>query len=82
MTGPPFNFPAVGVYVTLLNSTFQIGINQNTCVTYGNATTGHTGVIQAGMCDGSVKQISQGTSPTSYNLALIPNDGLPLPQDW
>jgi hypothetical protein len=36
----------------------------------------------AGMGDGSVKMISQGTSATAYNLALIPNDGYPMPQDW
>lgn len=82
LTGPPYIFPAVGVYITPPDSYFQIGINQNTCLTYGNASTGHTGVIQAGMCDGSVKQIAQGTSATAYDLGLIPNDGLPMTSDW
>jgi prepilin-type N-terminal cleavage/methylation domain-containing protein len=82
MSGPPYTFPAVGVYLTPPNAVYQVGINENTCVTYANASTGHTGVIQAGMCDGSVKSISQGTSQTSYDLALIPNDGIPIPQDW
>jgi prepilin-type N-terminal cleavage/methylation domain-containing protein len=82
MITTPITFPAVGVYLSPPNSYFQIGASQNTCVTFANASAGHTGVIQAGMCDGSVKQIAQGTSQTTYNLALIPNDGYPMPSDW
>jgi prepilin-type N-terminal cleavage/methylation domain-containing protein len=76
------SLPAVGVYLTSPNSYFQIGANQNTCATSLDASTGHTGVIMAGMGDGRVKMISQGTSAISYNLALIPNDGYPMPSDW
>jgi prepilin-type N-terminal cleavage/methylation domain-containing protein len=64
---------------------FGIGLNQNTCsetTMLDNATTGHVGVIQAGMGDGSVKMISQGMSVYTYNLALIPNDGFPMGPDW
>jgi prepilin-type N-terminal cleavage/methylation domain-containing protein len=73
---------AVGVYLTPPNSYFQIGANQNTCATSLDASTGHTGVILAGMGDGRVKQIAQGMSAVTYNLALIPNDGYPMPSDW
>jgi prepilin-type N-terminal cleavage/methylation domain-containing protein len=83
LSGPlSSTLPAVGVYLTPPNSYFQVGANENTCATFANASTGHTGVILAGMGDGSVKMISQGTSATTYNLALIPNDGYPMPQDW
>jgi prepilin-type N-terminal cleavage/methylation domain-containing protein len=76
------NLPAVGVFVTPPNSYFQVSANQNTCGSYYQATSGHTAVILAGMCDGSVKMVAQGTSSTAWNLALIPNDGLPMPPDW
>jgi prepilin-type N-terminal cleavage/methylation domain-containing protein len=61
---------------------FQIAATDATCITYANASTGHTGVILAGLGDGSVKNIAQGMSPTTYGLALIPNDGYPMPSDW
>jgi prepilin-type N-terminal cleavage/methylation domain-containing protein len=64
------------------NAYFQIAASDPKCITYRNASTGHIGVIQAGMGDGSVKMISQGTSAITYGLALIPNDGLPLGADW
>ena len=76
------SLPAVGVYLSPPNSYFQIGANQNTCATFADATTGHTGAILAGLADGSVKMISQGTSATAYNLALIPNDASLMTQDW
>jgi hypothetical protein len=34
------------------------------------------------MCDGSVRPISQGTSQLTFNLLLIPNDGMVLGSDW
>lgn len=76
------NLAAVGAFTYPPNSYYQIGVNQNTCSTYANASTGHTGAILAGLGDGSVKMISQGMSTTTYNLALIPNDGYPMPSDW
>jgi prepilin-type N-terminal cleavage/methylation domain-containing protein len=76
------DLPAVGLYVSSPNAYFYPGVNQNTCPSYAQATTGHTGVILAGMGDGSVKMVAQGTSAVSWNLALIPNDGYPMPSDW
>jgi hypothetical protein len=34
------------------------------------------------MGDGSVRAINSGISQTTFNLAMIPSDGLPLPSDW
>jgi prepilin-type N-terminal cleavage/methylation domain-containing protein len=76
------NIGAVGVFTKSTNVYFQIGVNRNTCGSYTNASTSHTGVILAGLGDGSVKMISQGMSQATYHLALIPNDGLPMPSDW
>jgi prepilin-type N-terminal cleavage/methylation domain-containing protein len=73
---------AVGVFLTPPNAYFQINTTDARCSTYKNASTGHTSTILAGLGDGSVKQISQGMSQTTYGLALMPNDGFPLPQDW
>lgn len=74
--------PVVGWYVTPPNVVYQTGATGNTCLGYTAATSGHTGIILAGLADGSVRTIAQGMSTTTFNLALIPNDGLPLPSDW
>lgn len=76
------SLPAVGVYLSPPNSYFQIGADQNTCATSLDASTGHTGAILAGLGDGSVRMISQAASATAYNLALIPDNGLAMTQDW
>ncbi len=73
---------AVGVFRTPPNAYFQIAATDAGCITYTNASTGHTGVILAGLGDGSVKSIAQGMSSTTYGLALTPQDGLPLGADW
>lgn len=80
MTQPIFS--AVGAVTSPPNAYFQIGANKNTCSSYANASTGHSGVILAGLGDASVKMIAQGMSTTTYGLALIPNDGFPMPSDW
>lgn len=74
--------PTVGVFLTPPNSYFQVAATQNTCGSYYQATTGHTGTIIAGLGDCSVKMIAQGMSPVAWNLGLIPNDGFPMTQDW
>jgi prepilin-type N-terminal cleavage/methylation domain-containing protein len=76
------NFPGVGHVITPPNQYYQIGANQNNCLNWAQASTGHTGVILAGLGDGSVKNIAQGMSQITFNYALIPNDGVPLPGDW
>jgi hypothetical protein len=34
------------------------------------------------MGDGSVRAISSSIIQNTFNIALVPNDGLPLPSDW
>jgi hypothetical protein len=48
----------------------------------GIASTGHTGGIMAGLGDGSVRICAQGMSPTTWWLAMVPDDGQPPPSDW
>jgi prepilin-type N-terminal cleavage/methylation domain-containing protein len=45
-------------------------------------SSGHTGVMLVGMGDGSVHSVNQGISQVTFNIAMVPNDGLPLPADW
>ncbi|MHB1425217.1 MAG: DUF1559 family PulG-like putative transporter [Gemmataceae bacterium] len=62
---------------------FQIQPNpwQSNCILM-TASTGHTGGIMAGLGDGSVRICNQGMSPTTWWMAIVPNDGLTLPADW
>ena len=46
------------------------------------ASSAHSSAVMAVMGDGSVRALSQGMSLYTYNLALIPNDGLVLGSDW
>ncbi len=46
------------------------------------ASTGHTSGIMAGLGDGSVRACNQGMSATTWWMALVPDDGYPLPSDW
>ena len=45
-------------------------------------STGHTGGIMAGMGDGSVRLVAQGTSPTTWWYAITPAGGDILGSDW
>ncbi len=45
-------------------------------------STGHTGGMNVGMADGSVRLVSQGLSVFTWSLACNPQDGLPMPSDW
>jgi prepilin-type N-terminal cleavage/methylation domain-containing protein len=60
----------------------QIGVNNALNCSYIQPSSGHTGVIQVALGDGSVRPINQGISQLTFNLALVPNDGVPLGSDW
>jgi len=74
--------PIVGYWLQPPNVVFQVGVNANTCKGYQYPASGHTAALLAGLGDGSVRMISQSMSTTTFNLALVPNDGLPMPSDW
>ena len=40
------------------------------------------GSIQVGLGDGSARLVSNSISATTWSLAVLPNDGLPLGSDW
>jgi prepilin-type N-terminal cleavage/methylation domain-containing protein len=55
--------------------------NSLNCVFYWPSSA-HTGALLVGLGDGSVRLVSQGISQPTFNIAMVPNDGLPLPSDW
>jgi prepilin-type N-terminal cleavage/methylation domain-containing protein len=60
---------------------FQTGPSPQACNWY--VTQGaHTGTMQVGMGDGSVRGVSNSVSVNTWRSACIPNDGVPLGSDW
>jgi prepilin-type N-terminal cleavage/methylation domain-containing protein len=55
--------------------------NPQSCVFYWPSSS-HTSVMIVGLGDGSVRNISRGINQTTFNIAMVPNEGLPLPSDW
>jgi hypothetical protein len=53
---------------------------QNGCQLY--AITPHTGVINVGLGDGSVRGVANGISATTWGYAVTPAGGEVLPSDW
>ncbi|HWG42545.1 MAG TPA: DUF1559 domain-containing protein [Gemmataceae bacterium] len=60
---------------------FQAGPSASQCNWYVTQS-GHTGSMQVGLCDGSVRSVSPGLSVGTWTLACTPNDGQPLGSDW
>jgi hypothetical protein len=83
-TWPIGDYTDVGYWrVVSPNAFFYPGLNRSTCPPYDdNAMSAHTSVIQVGLGDGSVQSLTQGMSQYTYNVALIPNDGLVMLSDW
>jgi hypothetical protein len=46
------------------------------------ASSAHTGGIEVGLGDGSVRFVAQGLSPTTWWAAFTPSGGEVLPSDW
>jgi type II secretory pathway pseudopilin PulG len=76
--------PMFAGFATGAASLFQVqpnpfnGSNCNPAV----AQSGHTAGMNVGLGDGSVRFLSQGLSSTTWWIAVVPNDGLPMPSDW
>jgi prepilin-type N-terminal cleavage/methylation domain-containing protein len=71
----PVNYGTAGM--------FQVQPNpwQSKCV-LDIASTGHSGGIVTALGDGSVRFCSAGMSPQTWWMAMVPEDGNPLPSDW
>jgi prepilin-type N-terminal cleavage/methylation domain-containing protein len=61
---------------------FQIQPNYTAACDPMRPSSGHTAGINVCMGDGSVRLVAQGMSANTWFIALIPNDGNPLPSDW
>jgi prepilin-type N-terminal cleavage/methylation domain-containing protein len=48
----------------------------------GIASTGHTAGILVGLGDGSVRLCAAGMNPQTWWMAIVPDDGNPMPADW
>jgi prepilin-type N-terminal cleavage/methylation domain-containing protein len=75
--------PVVGLGQSGIANMFQVQpvYSSSACIPTLPQTP-HTNVIVTALADGSVRTVTQGISPTTWLLALVPNDGLPMPSDW
>jgi prepilin-type N-terminal cleavage/methylation domain-containing protein len=61
---------------------FQVQPNYLTACDNGRAQSNHTGGMNVGLGDGSVRFLNQGISPTTWANACDPRDGAILGSDW
>jgi prepilin-type N-terminal cleavage/methylation domain-containing protein len=61
---------------------FQVQPNALTTCDNGLAQSPHTGGIQVGLGDGSVRFVTRGVSSATWEQACDPRDGAPLGSDW
>jgi prepilin-type N-terminal cleavage/methylation domain-containing protein len=73
--------PNAGLAAVSPNILPQSGVNSDNSEYYWPSSC-HSGVLLAALGDGSVHVISGSISQTTFNIALVPNDGLTLPADW
>jgi prepilin-type N-terminal cleavage/methylation domain-containing protein len=60
----------------------QFNINNPSNCAFIWPSSSHTGALIVALGDGSVRNINQGVSQLTFNIAMVPNDGLTLPSDW
>ncbi len=60
----------------------QIGVNNATTCNYAYPSSGHSGAMLVGMGDGSVHTVNQGILALTFTVAMVPNENLPMGQDW
>ena len=58
-----------------------LGAGGNACKP-GIASTAHSGGIQVGLGDGSVRNCTPSMSPRTWWMAMVPDDGNPPASDW
>jgi hypothetical protein len=61
---------------------FQVKPNVLSACQNGLAQSPHSGGITVTLGDASVRFVSQGISPTTWEQACDPRDGAPLGSDW
>jgi len=59
----------------------QFGVNPRESKYY-TGNSGHKAVVQCTMMDGAVKGVNAGINATTWQRALFPDDGNPLPANW
>jgi prepilin-type N-terminal cleavage/methylation domain-containing protein len=64
------------------NIAANIGVTNPTQCDFWNASSSHAGGLLVGLGDGSVRLVSSGVSQLTFNIALVPNDGIVLGDDW
>jgi prepilin-type N-terminal cleavage/methylation domain-containing protein len=88
-----YSAPYVGFYPNPNNGKPPIPVNYGTAGMFlvqpawpttasPNASTPHASGIQVALGDGSVRVCSGGMSPQTWWMALVPDDGNPIPSDW
>ena len=60
----------------------QVGVGRPDACDWFNPSSSHTAGLNVGLGDGSVRFISSGVSQLTFNMALVPDDGLVLGPDW
>jgi prepilin-type N-terminal cleavage/methylation domain-containing protein len=74
--------PATDVYFLTDVRGVACAVNDEPANVRGLASSSHTNSVQVALADASVRPVTRGMSMQAFGLALIPNDGNPLPGDW
>jgi prepilin-type N-terminal cleavage/methylation domain-containing protein len=91
-----YSAPYVGFYPNPNNGNPAVPVNYGTAGMFqvqpnpwqsnnckiDTASTAHVGGIVTGLGDGSVRICNQGMSATTWWMAMVPEDGNALPNDW
>jgi prepilin-type N-terminal cleavage/methylation domain-containing protein len=59
-----------------------IGVTKPAQCAFYDPSSSHTSGLQVAVGDGSTRTIGRGVSQRTFNIALVPNDGLELGPDW
>jgi prepilin-type N-terminal cleavage/methylation domain-containing protein len=75
--------PTFGWYSsTVAGNMFQLLPNFNSFCNPMAPSSPHTGGINVVLGDASVRFVAQDINPNTWFIALVPNDGDPMPSDW